>query len=418
MRRSVTPYDTATRSRPALRIALYSHDTMGLGHFRRNLAIARSLSRLRPVPHILLLTGAREAGLFPLPAGTDLVSLPVVHKDARGTYAADNLGVSLSELTDLRSCVLDATIAQFAPDVLVVDKVALGLAGELAGTLQRLASDASTRIVLGLRDVLDDPATVRREWADDETLAAIERFYDAVWVYGDRRVYDLVEELGMPRTCADKVTFTGYLAPGNQTPGNQTAGNQTAGARSPVEGRFDLCVLGGGQDGHAVAEAFLQAEHPDDVTPVVLAGPHMDRATRARLHRRAAAAGGLIVDFTTDVETWLARARRVVAMAGYNTTMELLATATPALLVPRVRPRIEQWIRAQRLAELGLVDLCHPDDLDPDTIGAWLLAEPTGLARARGSDRIDLAAAHRLPRLVTELVTARSTTTEDVHHAA
>ena len=48
-----------------LRIVLYSHDSLGLGHVRRNLALARALSRQLPG-----LTGRQVTGV--LVAGTAL----------------------------------------------------------------------------------------------------------------------------------------------------------------------------------------------------------------------------------------------------------------------------------------------------------------------------------------------------------
>lgn len=388
-----------------LRIVLYSHDTMGLGHVRRNLGIARSLSTLRPRPDILLLTGAREAGSFPLPPGTDLVSLPAVHKDGRGRYRADNLGMSLADLTELRGRVLDATITGFRPDVVVVDKVALGMAGELATVLDRLARDGTTRTVLGLRDVLDDPAVVRRQWADRRTLSAIRDLYDSVWVYGDRDVYDLAEELDLPSEVTDKITFTGYLAP---------EVIEHEGGRLPVDTPFDLCVLGGGQDGHGLADVFLRARHPDGVTPVVLTGPYMDTSAVSQLRARASTVGGVVQDFSTHVPTWLRHARRVVAMGGYNTTMELLDLATPALVVPRVRPRSEQLIRAQRFAALGLLDVCHPDALDAQRLTRWLAAESA--ARDRPVHVIDRGGTQLLPQLITELAADRCDREEGSNH--
>jgi len=61
------------------RIALYSHDAQGLGHMRRNLAIADALAEDGETS-VLLVTGAREAGLVPLPRNTDLLTLPALSK--------------------------------------------------------------------------------------------------------------------------------------------------------------------------------------------------------------------------------------------------------------------------------------------------------------------------------------------------
>ena len=54
-------------SRPNLRVALYSHDTMGLGHLRRNLVIASALADSGLNATSLLITGAHEANFFSLP---------------------------------------------------------------------------------------------------------------------------------------------------------------------------------------------------------------------------------------------------------------------------------------------------------------------------------------------------------------
>ena len=51
----------------------------------------------------------------------------------------------------------------------------------------------------------------------------------------------------------------------------------------------------------------------------------------------------------------MARAAGVVAMGGYNTFCEILSFDKRALIVPRTAPRLEQFIRAKRAAELGLV---------------------------------------------------------------
>ena len=112
------------------RIALYSHDTVGLGHLRRNLAIAGSLV-VAPVPtEILLISGSRESVSFPIPAGVDFVTVPALAK-RDGSYVARSLASSLDEIVDLRSAIIAAALSSFDPDVLIVDKVARGVCGEL-----------------------------------------------------------------------------------------------------------------------------------------------------------------------------------------------------------------------------------------------------------------------------------------------
>ena len=50
-------------------------------------------------------------------------------------------------------------------------------------------------------------------------------------------------------------------------------------------------------------------------------------------------------------------------MGGYNTFCEVLSFDKRALIVPRTKPRLEQFIRAERAQELGLVRMLLDDDV-------------------------------------------------------
>ena len=76
-----------------------------------------------------------------------------------------------------------------------------------------------------------------------------------------------------------------------------------------------------------------------------------------------------LVDYCEQMTSSIAAADVVVSMGGYNTVCEVLAMGTPAVIVPRVWPRLEQWIRCERLAALGLLRVLHPDGVSP--CGLW-----------------------------------------------
>ena len=63
----------------------------------------------------------------------------------------------------------------------------------------------------------------------------------------------------------------------------------------------------------------------------------------------------------------------IVAMGGYNTFCEILSLDKRALIVPRVSPREEQWIRTRRAAELGLVDMLLPHEAEDASVMAGAL---------------------------------------------
>lgn len=388
-----------TGHRP-LRIALYAHDTQGLGHIRRNLCMAEVLGRAAPTASVLICAGIAEAHSFRLPAGTDLLTLPALRKDEEGGYGPRSLGRSIRHLLSLRRETLRAALAAYRPDVLIVDKVALGAMGELEPALEALRRGGTCRVVLGLRDILDDPVVARREWTLSATTEAIRRYYDAVWVYGDRRVSDPVVEYDLPQDVAGKLSFSGYLAEGRVLgPSDATV------ERIIARGPYALCLTGGGQDGALLAKAFVQAPLPDGVRGIVVTGPFMDSEDNRELEMLAGDRTDREIHSFVPEPAWLIRGATVVAgMAGYNTVCELLAESAPAVLVPRVRPRREQQIRAERLAGLGLVDCLLPRELDAMSLGVALSRMA---ARARPTSSIDLGGLRRLPGLFADVISDR-----------
>jgi predicted glycosyltransferase len=353
------------------RIALYSHDTQGLGHMRRNLQIARAVADARSGT-VLLIAGAREAGAMELPPGVDCLGLPAVSKSVDGSYGSRSLDIPFERLISLRSDTICAALVAFKPDVLIVDKVPLGAEGELEESLQHLRA-RRVGIVLGLRDVLDDPETVKEELLADRNLDAIRSYYDAVWVYGDPCIYDPALEYGFPSDITDKLRYTGYLG-GYVSADSASPRNRKAldGLDLPP-GRLALCMVGGGQDGYRIAHEFARADLPPDTNGLILTGPFMPAALRDELIRRSAERERLAtLSYVEEPGRLLNMADWVVAMGGYNTVCEILSRAKRALIVPRVVPRTEQLIRAQRMRDLGLLEMLPPDQLSAAALSEWL----------------------------------------------
>jgi predicted glycosyltransferase len=375
---------------------------MGIGHMRRNTLIARLIADSSVPATMLLIAGAREAGCFPLPPGTDCLTLPAYGKEPGGQYLARGLHAPVERLAHLRGRAIAASLEAFEPDVLIVDKVPRGALRELEAALEMLRAGGRTRCVLGLRDVLDDPAVVRREWMGDALLEAVHDYYDAVWVYGDPTVYDQVAEYGYPADMAAKVRYTGYLARPHRTHFSEIDGAELTPLLAGPPERLFLCMVGGGQDGGQLAEAFARVDFPPRTRGVVLTGPFMPPDALNRLCRLTEANPRLrVVKFVTDPDLLLSLADRVVAMGGYNTVCELLSFAKRALVVPRVEPRREQQIRAERMQGMGLLDVFHPDRLAPAALARWL-TQPEEAPRPRS--RIDLGGAQALPRLLQDLL--------------
>jgi predicted glycosyltransferase len=236
----------------------------------------------------------------------------------------------------------------------VVDKTPTGIGGELIPALEHLRSEGS-RIVLGLRDIEDEPRAVRRAWAAANSRDALERFYDAVIVYGPRGSHDAIacmrwDDLPVP---VHHVGFVGLPVPDEQP------------ADLPAE--YLVATAGGGADGYPLLAAFVESarREPLPLPALLVTGPLMAKDDVARLRAQAAGLAIAVEELRLDMEAVIAGARVAVAMAGYNTVSEIVRAGVPALLVPRVRPSSEQLLRAQRIVASGRAEMLHPDELTP-----------------------------------------------------
>ncbi|WP_170414073.1 glycosyltransferase family protein [Ruegeria arenilitoris] len=332
----------------APRILFYSHDTFGLGHLRRSRALAAAITQANPQASALILTGSPVAGRFTFPRRVDHVRLPGVTKRADGSYAARTIGMGIEEVTELRAGLIQTAVQQFDPDMLIVDKEPTGFRGELLPTLEQLLHSQRTKLVLGLRDVLDEPEVLAAEWERKEALAATERFYHEIWVYGLRSIYDPTKGLPLSHATQSRTHWTGYLR------------RDLGPVGEPPEQPYILITPGGGGDGKAMVNQVLSAYEKDPtLSPraVLVYGPFLSGELREEFETRVAALNGRVtaVGFESQIETLFAGAAGVVCMGGYNTFCEVLSFDKRAVIVPRTTPRLEQWIRASRAEGLGLV---------------------------------------------------------------
>ncbi len=391
------PRQRGGKSRP--RVFLYSHDTYGLGHLRRNLAIAEHMLGRQRQFGVRLLTGSPVIKDWSLPPGLDVTALPPVVKTGVETYRPRNSQLPFGLIKAYREAlILKAVIAE-APDVLLVDHAPAGMNAELLATLAFIRREMpSTHVVLGLRDILDAPQTVREIWSEQSIIPLIENLYDQVIVYGCRSLFDVVANYGLPSSIASKLSYSGYVA---RRP-------HLAAPRAKLAPRTVLVTAGGGEDGFFLMEAYLDAlSHLPEgaVRSKIVTGPLMSPAQRQLLDARARANGAIeIITVTTDLPTMLDDADLIVSMGGYNTSVEIIGSGKPAILVPRAAPRAEQKLRAQMLAGLGYVWMVEPKEGLPQRLGAQIADFLNGARPRLGSERLDLDGARRVGDLLEELV--------------
>lgn len=336
-----------------MRVLIYSHDSFGLGHLRRCRRIANALVGARKDLTALIVSGSPLIGSFDFRARVDFVRVPGVVKLRNGDYTSLNLLIDINHTLSLRASIIQHTALAFEPDVFIVDKEPLGLGGEVEATLRRLRK-RGTRLILGLRDVMDSPGRLTAEWARKRVVPALRDLYDEIWVYGPRGFHDPLAGLPMPAAVRDKVVFTGFQRTAVPRPG-------VAPAEPPAEEPYVLVTPGGGGDGVEMVDRVLAAYEADPgipLAPVFLCGPFMTARDREAVSERVRALGrGATLEFEAAPEYLMTGASAVVCMGGYNTFCEVLSFDKPALMLPRTEPREEQLVRASRAADLGLVDM-------------------------------------------------------------
>lgn len=356
------------------RVLIYSHDTFGLGHLRRCRTIAHHLVDQFKHLSVLILSGSPIIGSFDFRLRVDFVRVPGVIKLRNGEYTPLNLHIDIADTLRMRSSIIRHTAESFQPDVFIVDKEPLGLRGEVLETL-KLLKPMGTRLVLGLRDVMDEPRLLEPEWRRKNVMPALRDLYDQIWVYGLPQICDPLEGISLPAKVRQKMIYTGYLH--RELPRKSSPHQLPAICERP----YLLVTTGGGGDGDKLIEWVLRAYEHDPLLPypaLLVLGPFMAPELQAQFMARAAQLKRVeAITFHSNLETLVAGAAGVVAMGGYNTFCEVLSMNKRALIVPRTAPRLEQHIRASRAAEMGLISMLSEDaQLDPARMAAALRQLP------------------------------------------
>ena len=390
------------------RLLAYSHDTYGLGNLRRMLSLCQYLSDALSELTILLISGSPMAHSFRLPRRLDYIKLPCLTRTEREGYAVKSLDLEIAEIIKLRSDLTLSATANFQPALVLVDKKPYGVKNELEAALKYLKERLPwTKQVLILRDILDAPEATIQVWQKNGYYDAIQSFYDLVFVLGMPEIFDPRQEYRFPDAVAEKVRFCGYL---QRSPGERSRDEIRKELRLSDQDHLVLLTAGGGEDGYDLMATYLEGVSwippTYKVYSLIICGPEMKDSQRQKLSEAASVYAEVrILEFTDDLMSYMDAADVVISMGGYNTVCEILSLKKKAIVVPRVEPVPEQWIRAERMSQLGLFKVIHPDALTPDKLICALLheleAEPS---RAVSYPHLDLGAHSKITYWISSLL--------------
>ncbi|NWF61639.1 MAG: glycosyltransferase [Fischerella sp.] len=392
-----------------MRLLVYSHDAFGLGNIRRMLAICEHLLSEIDDLSILLLSGSPMLQGFRLPKGLDYIKLPCLNRGETGNIAVKYLGTDINETVKMRSDLILSAVINYKPDLVLVDKKPYGIQNELAPTLDYLqAKLPQTRFVLLLRDILDTPEKTIAEWHKHSYYEAIEKFYDRVLVVGMPEVFNLPKEYQFPAAVAQKVQFCGYI---RKPPGDKQRDTIREELQLATDEQLVLVTPGGGEDGHQLIDTYLTGlkllTDTHRIKSLIICGPEMPTEQKQALYQIAKAHPQVqIEEFTDDLMSYMTAADAVVSMGGYNTVCEILSARKPAVVVPRIKPSQEQFVRSQKMQQLGLFKVINPEHLTPTTLIQELQQQ---LENGQSNFTIDLEGLPRITHQIRNLLADKIT---------
>jgi predicted glycosyltransferase len=345
-----------------MNIVVYCQHVLGVGHFFRTLEICRALERHR----VRLISGGPplEAALPPHVAE---IRLPPLHMDSEFKTLLPEAGADAGAVLQERRDRLLALLAAEPADLFIIELYPFGRKAFRAEIDPLLAAMSAGRlsacgVVCSVRDILvekGDPAGY-----ESRVVSTLNRFFDAVLVHADPAFVRLEETFGRVSEIEIPLVYTGYVTP---APASDARRRVRAELGVGAGARLVVASAGGGSVGmpllEAAVRAFEQPEVPAGTRLVVFTGPFLPAAEFERL--RALGGGRTQVErFSSDFLSLLAAADLSISMAGYNTTMNLLAARVPALVWPFAQNR-EQRMRSERLAARGALRVLEDADLDP-----------------------------------------------------
>lgn len=355
------------------RVLIYCQHVLGMGHLVRSLEIVRALTDW----DVTFLNGGDLCPGMEFPPQAEVVNLPPIksESDFKTILAAEN-GQDLEAIKRIRAQRIQAEFARIQPDVFLIEMFPFGrkhFAYELVPVLEQIRlKKMPTSVVCSLRDILVNNKRNQAQH-NERAITLMNRYFDLLLVHSDPRFQTLDETFPEVRELRCDVRYTGFVS--QAAPQLlEVAPNHRAPDQPMV-----LISIGGGRVGYELVECALQASaHLRTSFPhrmMILTGPYMPEEQFQQLQQSAEGQEQVVIQrYTSDFLSYLQQASLSVSMAGYNTCMNLIATGTSALVLPFTGGgNTEQTIRAQKLAQLGVVGLLSEPQLRPDYLAERMI---------------------------------------------
>ena len=355
------------------RVLMYCQHVLGMGHLVRSLEIVRALTDW----DVTFLNGGDLCPGMAFPPQTEVVNLPPIKSESDfKTILAAEKGQDLEAVKRIRASRIQAEFARIQPDVFLIEMFPFGrkhFAFELVPVLEQIRlKRMPTAVACSLRDILVNNKRNQAQH-NERAITLINRYFDLLLIHADPRFQTLDETFPRVRELRCDIRYTGFVS---------QAAPQSLGVapdRTASDQPMILVSIGGGRVGYELVECALQASaHLRTSLPhrmMILTGPYMPEELFQQLLKSAETQEQVTISrYTPYFLAYLKQASLSVSMAGYNTCMNLLATGTRALVVPFTGGgNTEQTIRAEKLAQLGVVGVLNESQLRADYLAERMI---------------------------------------------
>ncbi|MEI6261251.1 MAG: glycosyltransferase [Deltaproteobacteria bacterium] len=376
-----------------MKIIYYCQHVLGMGHYFRSLEICKAFKG----HEVILVSGGAPMNM-PVPEHIREVSLSPLSMDPDfSRLESDSDFGTVEQIKAARQQVLYDLFLCECPDIFMVELFPFGRKAfgfELIQIFDGIRQKrlCPSRVVCSLRDVLvEKKDTLTYE---SRVIAALNQWFDALLIHSDAAIVKLDETFSRMTDIRIPVVYTGFVTP-RPLKNDRTAIRHKL--RIDDDSRLIVASAGGGKVGfvllNAVILAFEKISLEADAYLQVFTGPFME--SDAVRHLQEMGTDRIVVSqFTPDFPAYLSAADLSVSMAGYNTCMNIMAAQVPSLVWPFSQNR-EQRLRAERIAEMGGMQILEDADLEPKHLAGLMTRNLT--ERTRPGYSVDLdGAVHSL----------------------
>jgi predicted glycosyltransferase len=343
-------------------LLLYCQHSLGMGHLRRSMEMARVLVKQF---QLVFLNGGRIPESIPRPEGIEFIDLPALGMGADGVLISQSDKQELKMVKQFRRQIITEQFKKLQPDVLLVELFPFGrkkFMFELLPLLKLAKQSISKPLVIcDLRDILVDGRGDQQHF-DDRARWLADRYFDTVLIHTDPQFARLEESFKPRIPLKIPLIYTGFVA---GVPEPDASYDQFPGI---------VVSAGGGNVGanlfHSLIEAQSTIWQQFEIPMSIVAGPFLPEPEWNLLKLKAQNKPGLrLYKSVPDLKYLFQNATVSISQCGYNTVMDLLKTRVPALLIPYFEAgENEQTKRALKLEKMGLVRVLSETQLNADTI--------------------------------------------------